>query len=84
MKIYSKYMDPPEPPQHLWLTIDYSKINFQDMNHIKFIYYTIPETYTTLNTMYKIHQKNTKDYLKISNSYDGKNNPPKLMKKIKK
>ena len=83
MKIYSKYMDPPEPPKHLWLTIDYTKIDFQDMDHIKFIYANIPETYTTLNTMYKIYQKNTKDYLKITNSY-GKNEPPKIMKKIKK
>ena len=74
-------MDPPEPPQHLWLIIDYTKIDFSDMDHIKFIYYNIPETYTTLNTMYKIHQKNTKDYLKISNSYDSE---PKIMKKIKK
>ena len=74
-------MDPPEPPQYLWLTIDFTKIDFRDMDHIKFIYYNIPETYTTLNTMYKIHQKNTKDYLKISDSYDTK---PKIMKKIKK
>lgn len=81
MRIYSKYMDPPEPPKHLWLTIDYTKINFRDMDHIKFIYYNIPETYTTLNTMYKIYQKNTKDYLKITNSYDSE---PKIMKKIKK
>jgi len=84
MKIYSKYMDPPEPPKHLWLTIDYTKINFRDMDHIKFIYYNIPETYTTLNTMYKIYQKNTKDYLKITNSYGSKDIPPKIMKKIKK
>ena len=84
MRIYSKYMDPPEPPKHLWLTIDYTKINFKDMDHIKFIYYNIPETYTTLNTMYKIYKKNTKDYLKITNSYDSKDIPPKIMKKIKK
>lgn len=81
MKIYSKYMDPPEPPQHLWLIIDFTKIDFRDMDHIKFIYYNIPETYTTLNTMYKIYKKNHKDYLKITNSYDG---IPKIMKKIKK
>ena len=47
--IYSGYMDPPEPPRHLWLEIDYSKINFNDMNHIKMIYTYIPETYNTLN-----------------------------------
>ena len=81
MKIYSKYMDPPEPPQHLWLIIDFTKIDFRDMDHIKFIYYNIPETYTTLNTMYKIYKKNHKDYLKITNSYDV---IPKIMKKIKK
>ena len=84
MKIYSKYMDPPEPPKYLWLTVDYTKIDFRDMDHVKFIYANIPETYTTLNTMYKIYQKNTKDYLKIYNSYNDKNEPPKIMKKIKK
>ena len=44
MVIYSKYLDPPEPPRHLWLEIDYSKINFNDMNQIKLIYTYIPET----------------------------------------
>jgi len=34
--------------------------------------------------MYKIYQKNTKDYLKMYNSYNDKNEPPKIMKKIKK
>ncbi len=84
MKIYLKYMDPPEPPKHLWLTIDYTKIDFRDMDHVKLIYSNIPETYTTLNTMYKIYQKNTRDYLKICNSYNDKNEPPKIIKKIKK
>ena len=77
-------MDPPEPPQHLWLTIDYTKIDFRDMDHIKFIYANIPETYTILNTMYKIYQKNTKDYFKIIYSYNDKNELPKIIKKIKK
>lgn len=76
-------MEPPDPPQYLWLTIDFSKIDFRDMDHIKFIYHNIPETYTTLNTMYKIYKKNTKEYLKIINSYNGKDEPPKIMKKNK-
>ena len=38
MVIYSKYLDPPEPPRYLWLEIDFSKINFNDMNQIKLIY----------------------------------------------
>lgn len=84
MEIYSEYMDPPEPPRHLWLTIDYDKIDFRDINHVKFIYYNIPETYDKLNNMYKIYKKNSEDYLKITNSYDGNDNPPKIMKKIKK
>ena len=45
MVIYKEYMQPPEPPKHLWLTIDYSKINFDDMEHIQMIYTYIPEEY---------------------------------------
>ena len=56
MKIYLNYKPPPDPPEHLWLTIDYNKINFNDMIHIKIIYTYIPETYNTLNMMYKIHK----------------------------
>jgi len=82
MKIYRRYMDPPEPPQHLWLTIDYTKIDFKDMNHIKLIYSFIPETYTTLNSMYKVYKKNREAYLKVSASYSG-GSPPKIMKKAK-
>lgn len=82
MKIYRRYMNPPEPPRHLWLTIDFTKIDFKDLEHIKFIYKCIPETYTTLNSMYKVHQTNRKAYLKVSQSYSGVP-PPKIMKKAK-
>ena len=81
--IHIGYMDPPEPPSYLWLEIDYSKINFNDMNHIKYIYTYVPETYTTLNIMYKAHKKNLKSYLDIKNKYDLPS-PPKIMKKLKK
>ena len=82
--IYTNYKSPPEPPEHLWLQIDFTKIDFNDMNHIKMIYTYIPETYTTLNTMYKIHNKNMKSYIDIRKKYDNKINPPKIMKKFKK
>jgi hypothetical protein len=81
--IYTNYKSPPEPPENLWLQIDFTKIDFNDMNHIKMIYTYIPETYTTLNTMYKIHNKNMKSYIDIRKKYD-KINPPKIMKKFKK
>ena len=81
MRIYMKYKPPPEPPEHLWLTIDYSKINFNDMNHIKLIYTYIPETYNTLNMMYKAYKKNLKMYLDVTNKYDLNVNSPKIMKK---
>jgi len=82
-KIYSEYMPPPEPPEKLWLNIDYSKINFKDMNHVKFIYASIPETYDTLNEMYKVYQKNKDSYLKITGNYQANVSPPKIMKKAK-
>jgi hypothetical protein len=82
--IYTNYKSPPEPPCHLWLQIDFTKIDFNDMNHIKMIYTYIPETYTTLNTMYKIHNKNMKSYIDIRKKYDFKINPPKIMKRFKK
>ena len=82
--IYSKYLDPPEPPRHLWLEIDYSKINFNDMNQIKLIYTYVPETYITLNNMYKIHKKNRKSYLDIKKKYDLYIKSPQIMKKFKK
>mgnify|MGYP006076374757 CR=1 FL=1 len=63
--LYCKYEEPPEPPKELWLEIDYSKIDFKDMDHIKFIYKCIPETYTTLNMLYKVHNKNLKSYIDI-------------------
>ena len=84
MIIYMNYKPPPEPPEHLWLTIDYSKINFNDMDHIKLIYTYIPETYTTLNMMYKAYKKNLKMYLDVTKKYDLNINSPKIMKKPRK
>jgi len=82
MVIYKEYMQPPEPPKHLWLTIDYSKINFDDMEHIKMIYTYIPEEYTTLNMMYKIYKKNLQAYIDVTKKYDlYTNHTPKIMKK---
>ena len=82
MKIYMKYKPPSEPPEYLWLTIDYNKIDFNDMHHIKMIYTYIPETYTILNMMYKIHKKNLKMYIDVTDKYDLYVNPtPKIMKK---
>ena len=82
MKIYRRYMDPPEPPPHLWLTIDFSKIDFKDLEHIKLICNYIPETYTTLNNLYKVYKKNREAYLKVSPSFS-EVPPPKIMKKPK-
>ena len=48
----------------------------------KFIYKCIPETYTTLNSMYKVYQKNREAYLKVSPSIS-EVSPPKIMKKAK-
>jgi len=80
--IYKSYKPPPDPPEHLWLTIDYQKIDFRDMEHIKMIYTYIPETYLTLNSMYKIHHKNRKLYIDVANKYDlFIDDPPKIMKK---
>ena len=82
--LYSEYEDPPEPPQHLWLIIDFTKIDFRDMDHIKMIYTYVPETYITLNSLYKIYQKNLKSYLDVTKKYDLYIYSPKIMKKIKK
>ncbi len=75
-------MDPPEPPPHLWLTIDFSKIDFKDLEHIKLICNYIPETYTTLNNLYKVYKKNKYAYLKVSYTYPNLP-PPKIMEKAK-
>jgi hypothetical protein len=81
-KIYLKYMEPPEPPKHIWLTIDYVNLNFRDIDHIKFICSCIPESYPTINHMYKIYQRDKVSSLKID-SPDNKSEPPKIMKKVK-
>jgi len=81
-KIYLKYMEPPEPPKHLWLTIDYVNLNFRDIDQIKFICSCIPESYPTINHMYKIYQRDKVSSLKID-SPDNKSEPPKIMKKVK-
>jgi len=83
MEIYTSCKPPPEPPEHLWLTIDYAKLDFNDLDHIKMIYTFIPETYNTLNMMYKIHHKNLKLYMEVSNKYDLYVVSPKIMRKNK-
>jgi len=74
MVIYVAYKPPPEPPRELWLEIDLSKIKFETKRDIEYIRNIIirynPELYTTINSMYKIHQKNLKAYLKVINKYD--------------
>tara|TARA_Y100001958_G_scaffold130598_1_gene99526 strand:+ start:837 stop:1088 length:252 start_codon:yes stop_codon:yes gene_type:complete len=74
MRIYSSYKPPPEPPKELWLEIDLSKIRFdtkRDIDYVKNIIIRFnPELYTTINNMYKIHQKNIKAYLRVINKYD--------------
>ena len=78
----SYYHKVPEPPKELWLTIDYSKINFSDMEHIEFIIRHVPETYTKINSMYKAHTKNIYAFIDIFHDYNIKIKPPKIMKKI--
>jgi len=45
------------------------------------IYTYIPETYTTLNMMYKIHKKNLKMYIDVTHKYDLYVNPTPKIKK---
>lgn len=81
-KIYLKYMEPPEPPKHLWLTIDYEKLNLRDTDHLKFICSCIPESYPTINHMYKIYHRNRESSLKIE-SHCVQSEPPKIITKVK-
>ena len=82
MVIYTSYKPPPEPPEHLWLVIDYSILDFNDLDNIKMIYTIMPETYNTLNIMYKKHKINQQLYTEVSNKYDLYINPPKIIDKI--
>ena len=87
MVIYAAYKPPPEPPKHLWLEIDLSKLNFDTKNDIDYITNIIikynPELYTTINSMYKIHKKNKLAYLEVIKKYD-LYTEPKIMRKKKK
>lgn len=72
--MFFSYKTPPEPPKHLWLEIDLLKISFNTKKDLNYIMNVIipynPELYTTINMMYKIHQKNQKSYLEVINKYD--------------
>ena len=46
------------PPEKLWLNIDYSKIDFKDIEQVNFIYTWVPETCDKLNEMYKVYKNN--------------------------
>tara|TARA_A100001015_G_scaffold315298_1_gene426799 strand:- start:4469 stop:4798 length:330 start_codon:yes stop_codon:yes gene_type:complete len=85
--IYAAYKDPPEPPKHLWLEIDLSKISFKTNKDLDYVQNVVirynPELYLIINKMYKVHQKNKQAYLKIINKYEV-NKEPKLMRKNKK
>ena len=71
----------PEPPKELWLYIDFEKIDFTDMKHVKFICKEYPETYNTINMMYKIYNKDLKSYINVIQTYDLETKPPMIMKK---
>ena len=47
-----------DPGDKFKLELDYSKINFKDIKHLKFIIYCIPESYLPINNMYKEYKKN--------------------------
>jgi len=80
------YMDPPEPPEHLWLVIDLSSIRFDTKQDIQYVEDIIikynPELFTTINSMYKAYKKNLGSCLNITKSKEPL--PPKIMKKVKK
>lgn len=86
MIIYRAYKDPPEPPKHLWLEIDLSKISFETRKDMRYLQDVIirynPELYTTINNMYKVYEKNRRAYLEILDKYDSFTEP-KIMRKKK-
>tara|TARA_Y100001958_G_C21247565_1_gene579058 strand:+ start:7008 stop:7277 length:270 start_codon:yes stop_codon:yes gene_type:complete len=85
MLIYSAYKPPPEPPRELWLEIDLTKIRFETKKDLYYVKNVIirynPELYTTINTMYKIYEKNRKAYLEIIDKYDVSTEPKIIRKK---
>ena len=42
-----------DPGDKFKLELDYSKIDFHNIKHINFIIHCIPESYLTINNMYK-------------------------------
>ena len=72
-----------DPEDKFKLELDYSKIDFRDIKHINFIIYCIPESYLTINNMYKRYKKNYNKYLKIVNSYEPEAMAPRIIKKPK-
>ncbi len=70
-----------DPGDKFKLELDYSKIDFRDINHLNFIIHCIPESYLTINNMYKIYKKNYNKYLKIVNSYEPEPMAPRIIKK---
>ena len=73
-----------DPGDKFKLELDYSKINFKDIKHIKFIIYCIPESYLYINNMYKEYKNNYNAYLKVNNYYEPDEERPKIMKKPRK
>ena len=73
-----------DPGDKFKLELDYSKINFKDIKHIKFIIYCVPESYLHINNMYKEYKKNYNACLKVNNNYEPEEEKPKIMKKPRK
>ena len=72
-----------DPGDKFKLELDYSKIDFQDIKHLNYIIQNIPESYITINNMYKIYKKNYNKYLKIVNSYEPEAKAPRIIRKPK-
>ena len=72
-----------DPGDKFKLELDYSKIDFRDIKHLNYIIHCIPESYLTINNMYKIYKKNYIKYLKIVNSYEPEAMAPRIIKKTK-
>ena len=70
-----------DPGDKFKLELDYSKIDFQDIKYLNYIIHNIPESYLTINNMYKIYKKNYNKYLKIVNSYEPEPMAPRIIKK---
>ena len=59
-----------DPGDKFKLELNYSTINFRDIDYLKYIIQNIPESYLTINNMYKIYKKNyNKNYNKYLNVF---------------